>query len=89
MLCAILAVLTSRRQYDVALAALVAAGAYVKPGDDLALTVAGVVPAQPATGHVYRYAILLMFPRAEGQASQTHGFDDSVVLISMGRLFLG
>lgn len=55
---AILAVLTWWQQHDVALATLVAAGAYLRPGEALG----------PAKGHV---TSLLMFPRAEGTSSTT------------------
>lgn len=74
--------------WDFAVLTLLAADAYLRPGELAMLTPDNVVRPRPALGPMFQHAALLLFPFAEGIASKTHQFDDSVVLDSVGREWL-
>ena len=72
-----------------ALAVVVAADCYLRPGELLSLTSDSVCRAQPAVGRTFRHTSLLLFPQEKGVSSKTHEFDDSVVVNTPGREWLG
>ena len=72
-----------------ALAVVLAFDAYLRPGELLALTSQDVVPARPAFGKGYARTALLLCPAERGRPSKTFQFDDSVMLDSPDRLWLG
>ena len=74
--------------WDFAMLILLAADAYLRPGELAMLTPDNVVRPRPSLGPIFQHAALLLFPYAEGIASKTHQFDDSVVLDSVGREWL-
>ena len=76
-------------RYDAALATILAGDAYLRPGECLWLASEDVAPAQPQLGETFRWTSLLLFPRERGKPSKTLGYDDSVVLDSKGREWLG
>ena len=59
---------------------VLAADAYLRPGEALSLTPAHVVPSYLDAGRAYKHACLLLHPFALGVASKTGYFDESVVL---------
>ena len=75
--------------WDFALLILLAADAYLRPGELAMLTPDNVVRPRPALGPMFQHAALLLFQSAEGIASKTHQFDDPVVLDSVGRMAHG
>ena len=71
-----------------ALASLLAADAYLRPGEVLWLAGEDVVPARAQFGEGFGATALLLFPEERGRASKTHMYNDSVVLDSRHRGFL-
>ena len=78
---ALAAVLTPH-YYEAALLLLLAADAYLRPGEVVDLSTDSVIPAQNWLGQGYAMVTLLLHPAASGQMSKMHCFDDSVVLDS-------
>ncbi len=89
VLAALAVVLMHMARYDAALATILAGDAYLRPGECLWLASEDVAPAQPQLGETFRWTSLLLFPRERGKPSKTLGYDDSVVLDSKGREWLG
>ena len=76
-------------QRRAALGVVLAADAYLRPGELLTLRADHVVPAQPQAGGDYRFTSLVLRPEEELQATKTRGFNDSILLDSPSRSFLG
>ncbi|CAK0855216.1 unnamed protein product, partial [Prorocentrum cordatum] len=72
-----------------ALAVVLAADAYLRPGELLSLRASHVVPAQATAGGGYRFASLVLRPEEELQPTKTRGFNDSTLLDSVSRPYLG
>ena len=86
---AIATALVHSGQRRAALGVVLAADAYLRPGELLTLKAAHVVPAQPRAGGDYRFTSLVLRPEEELQATKTKGFNDSILLDSPSRSFLG
>ena len=71
-----------------ALACLLAADCYLRPGELLWLTGSDVVKARPSLGSAFQAAALRLFPADRGRPSKTHVFNDSVVLDSKDRQWM-
>ncbi|CAK0897361.1 unnamed protein product, partial [Prorocentrum cordatum] len=76
-------------QRRAALGAALAADAYLRPGELLTLRADHVVPAQPHAGGDYCFTSLVLRPEEELQSTRTRGFNDSILLDSPARSFLG
>ena len=72
-----------------ALATVLSGDAYLRPGETLWLSGDDVTPGRPEMGAPFASTSLLLFPEERGRASKTHRFNNSVVLDSRGRAWLG
>jgi hypothetical protein len=72
-----------------ALATMVGMDAYLRPGELLSLVKESVIPGRPALGRGHSRTSLLLFPSAGGVASTMGQFNDSIVLDSTNRKYLG
>ncbi len=86
---AIVAELVRRGLYEMGVATVLAADAYLRPAAAMALQVNGVLVPRPEMGPAFRYWTLLLFPREQGEASKVGEFDDSLVLDSPERQWRG
>jgi integrase len=84
----IAATLLAMGEWCAALAVVLAADAYLRPGEVLSLTTLHVVRPRLALGGGHRFASLSLFPAGEGTASKVGVFNDSVVLDSTNREWL-
>ena len=89
VLSALCVVLLRMELPEMALATLLAADAYLRPGELLWLMAEDVVVGKPTLGKVYGQTGLLLFPSERGRPSKTHLFNDSVMLDHPQRLWLG
>ena len=71
-----------------ALGVMLAADAYLRPGELLSLTKRSIIPGRPGLRGGHRFVSLMLFPRAEDVPSKTYQFDDAVVLDSAGRQWI-
>ncbi|CAK0819174.1 unnamed protein product, partial [Prorocentrum cordatum] len=76
-------------QRRAALGVVLEADAYLRPGELLTLRADHVVPAQPHAGGGYCFTSLVLRPEEELQSTKTRGFNDSILLDSPARSFLG
>ena len=74
---------------DMGLALVLAADAYMRPGEVLSLRVSSVLPPTSAGQGSLRCWTLTLFQFELGKPSKTHSFDDPVVLDSVDRPWLG
>ncbi|CAK0849207.1 unnamed protein product, partial [Prorocentrum cordatum] len=81
--------LVRRRQPLAALAVVLAADAYLRPGELLSLQANRVVPAQSEAGSDYRFASLEPKPEEELLPTKTKGFNDSILLDGTSKRDLG
>ncbi|CAK0818925.1 unnamed protein product, partial [Prorocentrum cordatum] len=81
--------LVRRKQPLAALAVVLAADAYLRPGELLSVRANHVVPAQSAAGGDYRFASPVLRPEEELQPTKTRGFNDSILPDSVSRPYLG
>ena len=88
VLSAIAGKLVERRQPLMALAAILAADAYLRPGELLWLNDDDVVPGHAGRGKRFDVVALRMFPEERGRPSKTMQFQDSVLLDSPHRRWL-
>ena len=72
-----------------AILTLVTADSYLRPGEMMGLHRESVIPPQPKVGLAYRHVALLVHPYSHGRSSKVFEFDDSVLLDSVGREWLG
>ena len=86
---AIAMALIRRKQPLAALAVVLAADAYLRPGELLSLQANHVVPGQHLTGGDYRFTSLVLRPEEEMVPTKTKGFNDSILLDSEARPYLG
>ena len=73
---------------EMALASLLAADAYLRPGEVLWLSGDDIVPARAQFGAAFGTTAILLFPDGRGRASTTHQYNDSVVLDTAHRAYL-
>lgn len=71
------------------LAAILAADAYLRPGELANLKTHHVIKAAPELGEGAAITSLLLHPFEDGKASKTHVFNESVALDSLHRRWLG
>ena len=74
--------------FDLALAVMIAADAYLRPGEVLGLRKESVVPARPHLGRGHKYTCLILFPMELETPSKGLQYDESIVLDSNGREWL-
>ena len=72
-----------------ALAAVLASDAYLRPGEIANLRAAHVVTAKPFLGKSAMCTSLVLFPVEEGKPSKTLRFNDSVILDTIDREWIG
>ena len=72
-----------------ALCTVLSADAYLRPGEALWLSGDDVIPGKPDLGREFSWTALLLFPEERGRSSKTHKFNESVVLDSRSRSWLG
>ncbi len=68
-----------------ALASVLAADAYLRPGELLYLSTDDLSKPEPRFSSAFHALALVLFPKERGRPSKTHQFDDSVLLDSKGR----
>ena len=62
---------------------------YMRPGELLGLRTTSLVPARPELGPSYRHWAILVHPWAHGRASKVGEFDESILLDSPSRPWIG
>jgi hypothetical protein len=72
-----------------AVAVMVAADGYLRPGEMLDIKKGDVVPGMLKMGISYAAVSLILAPMERGIASKTHRFDDSLIFDSVGREWVG
>ena len=72
-----------------ALGVMLAANTYLRPGELLHLCSIDVIPPRPQIGEEFRHVSLLLSPAEVGKPTKTHQFNDSVLMDSVGREWLG
>ena len=72
-----------------ALMTITAMDCYLRPGEAVGLSPSCVVPATPRLGAAYRFAALLVHPSWDGRPSKVGQFDESLLLDTPGREWLG
>ena len=77
--------MVARGQEHMALACLLAADAYLRPGELLWLESQDIVAGQAGFSSRFAIASLLLFPSERGRTSKTQVFNDSVLLDTRGR----
>jgi hypothetical protein len=85
----IVAALISMNERGMAIAVLLACDAYLRPGELLDLTVECVIPPQPMMGAAYQVVSLLLAPTDLNKPTKTQVFNESVLLDSRDRPWLG
>ncbi|CAK0852610.1 unnamed protein product, partial [Prorocentrum cordatum] len=86
---AIAVALVCMDQRRAALGVVLAADAYLRPGELLSLRTHHVAPAQPHAGGDCCFTSLALRPEEESVATKTKGFNDSILLDSPSRSHLG
>ena len=89
VLASLAVVMHTMDEEEMALATVLSADAYLRPGETLWLSGDDVTPGRPEMGAPFASTSLLLFPEERGRASKTHRFNNSVVLDSRGRAWLG
>ena len=74
---------------DLALLTVLVLDTYLRPGEGAALTTDSVVEPAMTLGPDYRFASLLVHPHAIGRPSKTVQFDESLILNTKSRPWLG
>ena len=81
--------LACRHQKPMALALLLSCDAYLRPGEALMISKFGLCPPAPQSAGSMTSCTLTLFEAAGGRPSKTGHYNDSVVLDSPSRAFLG
>ena len=74
---------------NAAVAVMVGADAYLRPGEIRGIMPEDVVAGRGEVGAAYSFTSLLLNPEQRGVQTKTHQFDDSVIFDSKGREWIG
>lgn len=78
-----------RKQPEMALATMLAADAYFRPGEVMVIRCGGVIPPVVGGTNLLSCWAVSLFEARFCRASKTHNFDDTIVLDSTARPYLG
>ena len=81
--------MVSLKRRDLAILTVLSADCYLRPGEALGLSTDMVIDPAPTLGPSYAHAALLTHPTAVGRSSKTGTFDDSILMDSRDRRWLG